>query len=53
MCKAPLGTQEVYKRKHLVRMRKKNKEIMITDRQRRNKSSCPKIQGTKEKKNMT
>jgi hypothetical protein len=34
MCKAPLGTQEVYKRKRLVRMRKKNKEIMITDRQK-------------------
>jgi hypothetical protein len=32
-----------YKRSHLIRMGKKNKKIIITNHQRRNKSSCPNI----------
>lgn len=42
--KALPGTQEIYKRSHLVSKGKKNPKIMITNHQRRNKSSCPKIQ---------
>jgi hypothetical protein len=40
--KAPPGIQEVYMRKHLIKRRKENKEFMITNHQRRNKSYCSK-----------
>jgi hypothetical protein len=38
------GTHEICKRSHLASKGKKNKKIMITNHQRRNKRSCPKIQ---------
>ena len=40
--------QKVYKISYIASKREKNKKIMITNHQRRDKSSCQKIQGVEK-----